>query len=147
MVCTVHLCGSLKKHCASSRSPPPFGAAQEAVLQRLWDRAVRSQGQTAAVQAVKGAVVEDFYARVQKKQNQIPLRADLIAELSDDRVVIMLEALPRSESEFYSNESNGIETAGKARQLQDEIEEQFAFVGGTYVEYQTFHRSDLPNNM
>ena len=150
-----------KKHCASSRSPPPFSAAQEAVLRRLWDRAkdvregrrqepraLETGGQTAAVQAVKGAVVEDSYARVQKKQNQIPLRADLIAEPSDDRVVIMLEALPRSESEFYSNESNCIETAGKARQLQDEIEEQFAFVGGTYVEYcKYFHRSDLPNNM
>ncbi|CAE7879885.1 unnamed protein product [Symbiodinium sp. KB8] len=150
-----------KKHYASSRSLSPISAAQEAVLRRLWDRAkdvregrrqepqaLETGGQTAAVQVVKGAVVEDSYARVQKKQNQIPLRADLIAEPSDDRIVIMLEALPRSEAEFYSNESNCIETAGKARQLQDEIEEQFAFVGGTYVEYcKYFHRSDLPNNM
>ncbi|CAE7791178.1 unnamed protein product [Symbiodinium sp. CCMP2592] len=149
-----------KKHLAAARLQSPTNAAQAAVL-RLWDRAkvcregrrqepavLETGGGSAAVQIVKGAVADDSYARVQKKQNQIPLQADFIAEPSEDRVVDMLEALPRSESEFYSSEHNCIDLVGKARQLQDEIEQQFAFVGGTLDEYRKyFHRLDLPSNM
>ena len=150
-----------KKHLASARAQPPLSAAQEAILRRLWVRAkecregrrreprvVESGGQSAAVQIVKGAVAEDSYARVLKKQNQVPLQADLITEPSEDRVVVMLEALPQCEAEFYSSENNCVDLVGKARQLQDEIEQQYAFVGGTFGEYcKYFHRSDLPSNM
>ncbi|CAE7309115.1 unnamed protein product [Symbiodinium sp. CCMP2592] len=150
-----------KKHFAATRAQSPISAAQAAVLRRLWDRAKDCRegrrreplvsgtgGHSAAVQIVKGAVADDSYARVKKKQNQIPLQAKLIAEPSENRVVDMLEALPRSESDFYSSESNCIDMAGKARQLQDDIEQQFAFVGGTFDEYcKYFHRSDLPSNM
>ncbi|CAE7268151.1 unnamed protein product, partial [Symbiodinium sp. CCMP2456] len=136
-------------------------AGFKAILRRLWDHAkvcregrrreppvAESGGQSAAVRVVKGAVAEDAYARVHKKQNQVPLQAHLVAEPSDDRVVVMLEALPRSEADFYSKENHCIELTGKSRQLQVEIEEQFAFVGGTHAEYcKYFHRNDLPNNM
>eukprot|EP00439_Symbiodinium_sp_Y106_P030950 s4025_g3.t1 len=134
-----------KKHLASARAQPPLSAAQEAILRRLWVRAkecregrrreprvVESGGQSAAVQIVKGAVAEDSYARVLKKQNQVPLQADLITEPSEDRVVVMLEALPQCEAEFYSSENNCVDLVGKARQLQDEIEQQYAFVGGLF---------------
>ena len=91
---------------------------------------------------------EDAYARVRKKPNQVPLQAHLVAELSDNRVVVMLEALPPSEAEFDRKENHCIKLTDKSRQLQAEIEEQFAFVGGTHAEYcKYFRRSDLPNNM
>ncbi|OLP75930.1 hypothetical protein AK812_SmicGene44202 [Symbiodinium microadriaticum] len=99
-------------------------ARAQAILRRLWDHA----------KVVKGAVAEDAYARVRKKQNQVPLQAHLVAEPSDDRVVVMLEALPRSEADFYRKENHCIELTGKSRQLQAEIEEQFAFVGGHVIE-------------
>ena len=150
-----------KKHFASVSAGSPRSRAQEAILRRLWDHAkvcregrrrepsvAESGGQSAAVRVVKGAVAEDAYARVRKKQNQVPLQAHLVAEPSDDRVVVMLEALPRSEADFYRKENHCIELTGKSRQLQAEIEEQFAFVGGTHTEYcRYFHRIDLPNNM
>ena len=150
-----------KRHLQARSLSSGSGGHQEALLRRLWDLAKvcregrrlerevsESGGQSAAVKLVKSAVVDNGYARVSKKVSQVPLQAELVAEPSNTQVVNMLAALPRSEAEFYSQEDRCIVLQGKSREIQSEVEEQFAFVGGAYDEYcKYFHRRDLPSNM
>ena len=86
--------------------------------------------------------------RLSKTHTQVPLLADRIVEPSDDQVVDMLTALPSREASFYSSEKNAIDLCGKSETLFREIEDQFAFVGGSMSEYISyFERTDLPTNM
>lgn len=88
------------------------------------------------------------YTRVERKHAQVELIADRIVEPKTDQVVSLLEALPPLEAQFYAEEGNCIQTCGKSVILQQEIEEQFGFVGGSKTEYiKYFERSDLPAGM
>ena len=60
----------------------------------------------------------------------------------------MLDALPPLEAQFYAEESNCINAIGKSITIQNEIEAQYAFVGGPLSEYLAyFRRQDLPKSM
>ena len=88
------------------------------------------------------------YTRVSKSHAQVSLVADRIVEPSVDQVVPMLDALPPLEAQFYAEESNCINTLGKSITIQNEIEAQYAFVGGPLSEYLAyFRRQDLPKSM
>ena len=88
------------------------------------------------------------YTRVSKSHAQVSLVADRIVEPSVDQVVPMLDALPPLEAQFYAEESNCINTIGKSITIQNEIEAQYAFVGGPHSEYLAyFRRQDLPKSM
>lgn len=147
-----------------SRSSGPFcpldlwTVAQRAVLERLviygkeFLQGRRAFGLTGghedALQLVKTSKRENNYVRLSKTHTQVPLLADRIVEPSDDQVVDMLTALPSREASFYSSEKNAIDLCGKSETLFREIEDQFAFVGGSmsgYISY--FERTDLPTNM
>ena len=79
---------------------------------------------------------------------QVAFKADLLDEPQEDLVVDMLSALPPLEAAYYAREENLVsETACMATSIQ-EIEQQYAFVGGSEREYvKYFHRSDLPAKM
>lgn len=147
-----------------SRSSGPFcpldlwTVAQRAVLERLviygkeFLQGRRAFGLTGghedALQLVKMSKRENNYVRLSKTHTQVPLLADRIVEPSDDQVVDMLTALPSREASFYSSEKNAIDLCGKSETLFREIEDQFAFVGGSMSEYISyFERTDLPTKM
>ncbi|CAE7462480.1 unnamed protein product [Symbiodinium microadriaticum] len=106
-------------------------------------------GQPAVAALVKSAKVDAMgYATVSKTHAQVPMDASRIVEPSDERVVDMLQALPQDEREFYAHEENVVELLGKSSVIQQELEQQYAFVGGSLDEYlKYFHRQDIPTNM
>ena len=79
---------------------------------------------------------------------QIPLVALRIDEPSEDRTVNMLEALSAEEASYYAEESNVVKPEERSRQLFDELQQHYGFVGGSAEEYtRYFNRQDLPSNM
>ena len=121
----------------------------------LEDRRVASEmglptcGQQAVASLIKQSKIDNSgYAAVASLHTQVPLIADAIVEPSDDGIVDMLNALPPRESRFYEAESNCISWVGKSATIVEELEEQFAFVGGSLDEYiRYFGRPDLPADM
>ena len=60
----------------------------------------------------------------------------------------MLQALPQDERQSYAREENVVEFLGKSAVIQQELEQQYAFVGGSLDEYlRNCHRQDIPTNM
>jgi hypothetical protein len=114
-----------------------------------------SQGKTGAHQSsslealVKGcAVDEDGYARRHRSVPQVSMLAASMVEPNHNRVVPMLDALPSSESFYYSKEEHCIDFVGKSQTVLHEIEQQYSFVGGSYEQYTEYlNRSDLPARM
>ena len=121
----------------------------------LEDRRVASEmglptcGQQAVASLIKQSKIDNSgYAAVASLHTQVPLIADAIVEPSDDGIVDMLNALPPRESRFYRAESNCISWVGKSATIVEELEGQFAFVGGSLDEYiRYFGRPDLPTDM
>ena len=67
---------------------------------------------------------------------------------ADSAIVELLEALPPEERDYYSCEDHVIDWTGKSRELFEEIQEQYSFVGGEYSQYVAyFARDDLPPQM
>lgn len=106
-------------------------------------------GHRAVAALVKQARLDSSgYAAVAALRTQVPSQANAIVEPSDDGVVDMLSALPPREASFYQSEANCISWAGKSVVLMEELESQYAFVGGAMAEYiNYFARSDLPRGM
>ena len=76
------------------------------------------------------------------------LKADLVAEPSDEKEVDMLSALPDSERRYCECEEHVLHWEGKSQVLFEEITAQYCFVGGQHSEYlRYFHRPDLPRTM
>ena len=137
--------------------------AQKSVLRSLVDRAkhfledrraasemeLPTSGQRAVAALVKQARLDSSgYAAVAALHTQVPSQANAIVEPSDDGVVDMLSALPPREASFYQSEANCISWVGKSAVLMEELESQYAFVGGSMAEYiNYFARSDLPSGM
>ncbi|CAE7243914.1 unnamed protein product [Symbiodinium sp. CCMP2592] len=125
--------------------------AQKALAKMVSGPAGRSlrQAQPAVAALVKSAKVDAMgYATVSKTHAQVPMDASRIVEPSDEQVVDMLQALPQDERQFYAREENVVELLGKSTVIQQELEQQYAFVGGSLDEYlKYFHRQDIPTNM
>ncbi|CAE7776885.1 unnamed protein product, partial [Symbiodinium microadriaticum] len=106
-------------------------------------------GQPAVAALVKSEKVDAMgYATVSKTHAQVPMDASRIVEPSDERVVDMLQALPQDERQFYAHEENAVEPLGKSTVIPQEMEQQYAFIGGSIDEYlKCFHRQDIQTNM
>jgi hypothetical protein len=104
---------------------------------------------TSVSNIVRGIIVsEQGYARLARTRSQVALCADAVAEPDNENFVSLLEALPPSESLFYSTEDNAIDWRGKSSVILEELTQQYGFVGGTLDEYvKYFHRADLPSSM
>ena len=59
----------------------------------------------------------------------------------------MIDALPPEEVLFHSSEGNLLVATGYSQALFDEIENRYAFVGGTYDDYATYFNRELPLGM
>ena len=88
------------------------------------------------------------YSAIRRQRTQVPLIADAVAEPRDDQAVDVLEWLPPDEATFYSREEHVVDLTGKSMDIAKELEETFAFVGGTEEEYARYlNRADLPAGM
>ncbi|CAE7878679.1 unnamed protein product, partial [Symbiodinium necroappetens] len=132
---------------ASVSSGTAHHAAEDVLLRQLWRKAkleregrrqyradAGTSGRSAAAELVN-ARFQNGYCRILKSPSQVPLRASLVAEPNDDTFVDMLTALPQVEADFYAQEANCIDWTGKSRVIQNELEEQYGFVSGSYDEY------------
>ena len=61
--------------------------------------------------------------------------------------VNMLDALPADEAEFYASEENLLLRTGYSQVLFEDIERQYAFVGGSYEDYARYFNRELPAGM
>ena len=78
----------------------------------------------------------------------VEFNSDLVDEPDDDHAVNMLDALPPLDQAFYSREELVVELEGKSQTVAEEIEERFAFIGGSEAEWIRYlSRPDLPANM
>ena len=78
----------------------------------------------------------------------VEFNSDLIDEPDDDHAVNMLDALPPLDQAFYSWEELVVELEGKSQTVAEEIEDRFAFIGGSEAELIRYlSRPDLPANM
>ena len=88
---------------------------------------------------------EITYSAAVKRQLHTPFIADMIDEVTTERVVDMLAALPEQESNFYAEESNVVDWCGKSEQQLRELEEHYGFLGGSQAEWARYlRRADLP---
>lgn len=88
------------------------------------------------------------YMTKQNQPPQVPLVADKADEPKDDKIIMMLEALPEMEAQFYAEEKNVIDTTAKCPQHVEILTEQYGFYGGSLDEViKYFSREDLPSNM
>ncbi|CAK0846110.1 unnamed protein product [Prorocentrum cordatum] len=92
---------------------------------------------------------QDAYTGERKGVSRhVMMCAAAVAEPPDDMVVDLLEALPDGERQYYSDELNVLDYSGKSGVLFEELEERFAFVGGSTSEYARYMmRADLPKDM
>ena len=105
-------------------------------------------GSSEVLMLLKQAHRVSGYTRVEKQHAQVSLIADRVVEPSTMQVIPMLDALPPLEAQFYAQEKNCIDVVGKSTVMQDEIEQQYGFVGGSLEEYSKyFRRADWPDNM
>jgi hypothetical protein len=104
--------------------------------------------QHATASLIKNSVNDGSYVQVSKQMPMIPMIADALDEPNNDRTVDMLLGLDAEESQYYSEESNVLDPAGKAACMLEALEQRYAFVGGSHYQYLRYwHRSDLPNQM
>jgi hypothetical protein len=74
------------------------------------------------------------------------LQAKLVDEPTHDRVVSMLEALPAEETLFYGTECNVVDWEGTSDVTFQEIEDHFAFVGGSRMSTSTTSTAPVCHN-
>jgi len=113
-------------------------------------RVRRSHTDLSGVQALSEllkTIPIDEYS-VQRKKGSHILIPHAVDEPSDDGFVYMLDALSPEESLYYSEECQVVNYHGKSQIIFNELEDRFAFVGGTEEDYVTyFMRPDLPKGM
>ena len=63
------------------------------------------------------------------------------------KTVMMLDALPEEERLFYVAESSVVDWSGKSQAIFDELEQRFAFIGGTLDQRLAYLHRPLPANM
>ncbi|CAK0800419.1 unnamed protein product [Prorocentrum cordatum] len=92
---------------------------------------------------------QDAYTGERKSASKhVMMCASAVAEPPDDHVVDLLEALPEGERQCYSDELNVLDYSGKSGVIFEELEERFAFVGGSTSEHARYlMRDDLPKDM
>ena len=96
---------------------------------------VELSGARCVAKLLKSEVVNRYSIRL-RSHTQEPLRAaDVDEPPRGSPIVEMLDALPHEERDYYSCESHVVDWTGKSNELFEEIQEQFAFVGGEYSEY------------
>ena len=66
---------------------------------------------------------------------QVPFTANEVDEPRSSVKVIMLEALPEEDAEFYSKPENLIDWNGKSQATMMEVEEMYGFLGGAQEEW------------
>ena len=94
------------------------------------------------------STLHDNYTSTKVPVKQVSLISAKIDEPTHERVVPLLEALPREDADFYADEANVVDWSDKSAVLFSEIEERYGFVGGSTAEYTAyFRRSDLPRQM
>ena len=93
------------------------------------------------VEKVVKAGRTDRYTFKKDSHAQVPLIADLVVEPKIGwPSVDMLEALPERERNYYSHEENVLDcTGGKCMAVFNDIQEKYAFVGGTYNDYVKYY--------
>ena len=75
-----------------------------------------------------------------RKIAQVRLDADLMIEPSKlSSSVQLLDALPEEEAEFYAAESNLLVRAGISQIIQQELEDRYAFLGGSMDQWTKYH--------
>ncbi|CAK0850462.1 unnamed protein product, partial [Prorocentrum cordatum] len=82
-----------------------------------------------------------------KSASKLMMCATAVAEPPDDQVVDLLEALPDGERQCYTDERGVLDNSGKSGAIFEELEERFAFVGGSTSECARYlMRGDLPKD-
>eukprot|EP00974_Lingulodinium_polyedra_P009966 957964-Lingulodinium_polyedra.AAC.1 len=132
------------------------GAAAQAAQRRLLseaaslDQARRGLGLSGdrALEAIAKTAYREQYHPKAPKRLHVAIQAELLAEPGDACQVPMLDALPPDDRAYYEAEENVVDPCGIPDELLAELEERFAFVGGTHEEYVSyFRRPDLPKGM
>ena len=105
-------------------------------------------GVHAAATLAKTSARDQYSLAPGRDYTQVRFSAELLDEPSGDDVVDMLSALPLQEAEHYSREDLVVSEMASMTTSMAEIEQQYAFVGGTMAEYaKYFLRADLPRDM
>ena len=75
---------------------------------------------------------------------QVPIVAALLSEPSTLTKVSLADSLPPEYQQLFSEEDNVIDPRGKSWSLKQDLEDQFAFVGGSYREFVAYlNRPDV----
>ena len=112
------------------------------------DRCLARRGQVATAELIKNGLMENGYVKMCKQIPMVPLLAKALDEPDSNKSVDMLLALDAEESQFYASESNLLDLVAKSSVIMQDLETQYAFVGGSHAEYiKYWHRTDLPDMM
>jgi hypothetical protein len=125
-----------KTTAAHARAHGLFLAESARVLRSRRKAAAQLQISTGVQATAKLCKVElGSYDRAQGICRQVSLQAELIAEPADPRCAPALAKLPPDLVDFLSDENNVVDAEFKSQALFDEIEDKYAFVGGSQQEY------------
>ena len=98
---------------------------------------MHQHGAPSGVQAVAELCKKELgtYAGERKGHRQISLIADDIAEPPDPRCAKALDLLPPDLAHLIADESRCLDMSGKSSEVFKQIEQKYAFVGGSEYEY------------
>ena len=137
---------------ASGRRSESPTVATQGVYRRLLtagaqlQRARRNHGLSgvAALAELCHREVDGSYLRLSNHKH-VSIIASALAEPSDSRVVRMLDAMSPEDAAFYGSEANVV-LSSPSSVIMRELEERYAFVGGSHAEYAAyFNRRDIPD--
>jgi len=140
--------------CSRQKASSVTTAAQRSTIS--WARAVAEpllgerrestlSGAHAVSRLCKSNPDSDYFTR--PSHAQVPFVAEFMDEPSYSQTVSMLEALPPIEAQYYSDEANVINASGTSAEQMRELEEQYAFLGGTEDEWVAYLHRPLPPQM